>query len=61
MKDSGKESVIDVARLIAVRDYPLIIFQMIPLGIFEPGLGARNYVNYGFQDVKVLLLFIRDL
>jgi len=38
----------------------LIIFQVIPFGIFEPGLGAGDHINDGFQDGKVLLLFIRD-
>ena len=55
-----KESFIEAVPLVAEGDHPLIIFQVIPLGIFEPGLRTRDHVNDGFQDVKVLLLFIRD-
>jgi len=38
-----------------------VFLQMIPLGIFEPGLWTRDHVNDAFQNIKVLLLFISDL
>jgi hypothetical protein len=38
----------------------LILLQMIPFGVFDPGLGARDEVDNFFEYEVMLLFFIRD-